>query len=109
MHLYPGMTEGEPHSTAVHPVIRRHRSTGREALFVNPAFTIRFADSTVEESAPLLAALFEHQVADEFVERLSWTADMLALWDNRSVLHYATNDYAGFRRTLRRVTAMERP
>ena len=34
--------------------MRTHPETGRKALYVNPAHTVRFADMTEEESAPLL-------------------------------------------------------
>lgn len=107
VHLYPGKHEDEAQAVAVHPVVRRHRDTGLQALFVNPAFTTRFAGMTERESKPLLNFLFEHQSQNEFISRISWEPGQLTMWDNRAVLHYAMNDYGGHRRALQRVTVME--
>ncbi|MGI9605717.1 MAG: TauD/TfdA dioxygenase family protein [Acidimicrobiales bacterium] len=109
VHLYPDMNEGEPNTTAVHPVVRIHPVSRRKALFVNAAFTERFEGMTAAESRPFLHFLYDHQTRPEFTTRLSWTVDQLTIWDNRAVLHYAMNDHQGHRRHLRRVTVMERP
>jgi taurine dioxygenase len=90
--------------TAEHPVVRVHPETGRKALFVNPAHTVRFAGMTEEESAPLLDELFRHQVRADFTCRFAWSQGALALWDNRCTLHYPVNDYHGYRRVMHRVT-----
>jgi taurine dioxygenase len=89
---------------AEHPVVRTHPETGRKALYVNFAHTVRFRDMTVEESAPLLAFLFQHQVRPEFTCRFVWQPGSLALWDNRCVQHNPVNDYHGYRRVMHRIT-----
>ena len=85
-----------------HPVIRTHPATGKKALFVNPIYTLRFADMTEEESRPVLEHLYAHAVRPEFTCRFRWTKGALALWDNRCTLHYAVNDYDGRRRLMHR-------
>ncbi len=106
------MTRNDPSADreVAQPVVRVHPVTGRRALFVNPVYTQRFEEMTIDESAPLLRYLFAHSVRAEFTCRLRWTPGTLAIWDNRCLLHLAINDYDGSRRLLHRTTtAGERP
>ncbi|MGQ0654246.1 MAG: TauD/TfdA dioxygenase family protein [Betaproteobacteria bacterium] len=89
---------------AEHPVVRTHPETGRKALYVNVGHTVRFKDMTVEESAPLLEYLYEHQTRPEFTCRFSWQPGSIALWDNRCAQHNPVNDYHGYRRVMHRIT-----
>ena len=90
--------------TGCHPVIRTHPETGKQALFVNAAHTVSLDGLNDDESQYLLAFLFKHQIQAEFQCRLSWQLGDVAIWDNRSVLHYPLNDYHGYRRLLHRIT-----
>ena len=95
---------------AEHSAVRSHTETGRKALYVNRAHTVRFAGMTADESAPLLEFLFRHQIRPEFTCRFRWTPGSLAIWDNRCAQHYAMNDYHGRRRVMQRITlAGDRP
>jgi taurine dioxygenase len=97
-------TSDEALAEHVHPVIVTHSETGRQALFVNPTYTVRFDGWSAADSAPLLQHLYAHATRDAFTCRFRWTPDTLAIWDNRVTQHNALNDYAGFRRELHRTT-----
>ena len=90
--------------TAAHPVVRVHPETGRRALYVNVAHTVRFDGMTTEESAPLLKFLYAHQTRAELTCRFIWRPGSLAFWDNRCAQHNAINDYQGHKRLLHRIT-----
>jgi taurine dioxygenase len=98
---------GNVHATrgeVVHPVVIAHPESGRRALYVNSAFTLRFEGWSVEDSQPLLQHLYRHAVRPEFSCRFRWAPGSIAFWDNRAVQHYPVNDYHGHRREMHRIT-----
>ena len=88
----------------VHPVVITHPLSGKKALYVNPAFTVRFEGWSEDESRPLLQQIYAHCMNDAFVHRFKWRPGSIAFWDNRSTWHYALNDYQGQRRIMHRIT-----
>ena len=87
-----------------HPVVRTHPETGRQSIYVNRSHTARLKDMTVEESAPIINYLCDHMIRPEFTCRFRWRAGSIAVWDNRTTMHHAVNDYAGQRRHMQRIT-----
>ncbi len=89
---------------SVHPVVITHPLSGKKALYVNSAYTIRIEGMPEAESQNLLAELFAHCVRPEFSHEFVWRPGSIAMWDNRSTWHWAKNDYHGHRREMHRIT-----
>lgn len=91
-------------ATQYHPLVRTHPETGEQALWVNPVYTIGIRGLSDRESAALLEEIFAHMLNPDFIYEHQWTADMLTMWDNRSVLHCAQGGYDGHLRVMHRTT-----
>lgn len=87
-----------------HPVVRVHPVSGRRSIYVNPQFTTRIRGMKDDESNALLQFLYEQAHIPEYQLRVKWKQDMVVLWDNRSLQHYAPHDYYPQRRTMERIT-----
>jgi len=96
--------QGKVYPQAVHPVVRTHPVSGRQALFVNRIFTRRIVQLTQRESDALLEMLFQHLETPEFQCRFRWAPGSVAFWDNRCAQHHALWDYYPQRRRGLRVT-----
>ena len=99
-----GRSDAREEYIATHPVVRVHPETGRRALYVNVAHTVRFESMTTDESAPILDYLFGHLARPELTCRFRWQPGSIAFWDNRCAQHNAINDYHGHRRAMHRIT-----
>jgi taurine dioxygenase len=88
----------------VHPVIRTHPVSGRKLVYISPNFTDRIKGFSRQESDALLRYLFAGFARPEVQARLRWEKHTVAIWDNRSTLHYGVADYQQQHRLLHRVT-----
>jgi alpha-ketoglutarate-dependent taurine dioxygenase len=89
---------------AAHPLVRTHPETGERSLYCDETYASGIEGLTPAEAEPLLAFLVAHITQPAFTCRLRWAPGTLALWDNRSCVHQAFDDYDGFRRELYRTT-----
>jgi taurine dioxygenase len=92
-----------------HPVVRAHPETGKKGIFVNESMTTFIKGMDRRESDFLLQFLFDWLRTPEFNYRHKWRANDLAVWDNRTSLHYALFDYTAHRLMHRVVIAGDVP
>ena len=91
-----------------HPIVRTHPETGKKILYVNWTYTKQIIGLDKLESDELLKKMFEHQARLDLTCRFKWTKNAVAIWDNRSVLHYAIADFfpdrgLGYQRVMDRI------
>jgi taurine dioxygenase len=92
------------HPPLLHPVVRTHPVTGKQALFVNEGFTTRIVDVTEKESEALLVSCSPISPNRSF--RCAGAGRRTAIWDNRVTQHYANADYLPQRRIMQRATIL---
>lgn len=86
--IFTRLEQTFPAST--HPAVAVHPRTQRESLYVNPGYTTRISGYSQEQSRALLDELFAFALTPERIFNYQWEPDDLLIWDNRSVLHCAT-------------------
>jgi taurine dioxygenase len=91
-----------------HPIVRTHPETGKKILYVNWTYTKQIIGLKKKESDEILKEIFEHQARLDLTCRFNWTENTIAIWDNRSVLHYAIADFypgrgLGYERIMDRI------
>lgn len=72
---------------AVHPLVRTHPVTGRNALFLGRRNNAYIVGLELEESEALLNQLWAHASQPQFNWHHQWRKGDLLLWDNRCVMH----------------------
>ncbi len=87
-----------------HPLVRTHPKSGEKALYVDHTYTSGIQGMTPAEANGLLGFLKAHVAQPAFSCRMRWESNTFAIWDNRSCIHQAFNDYDGFRREMYRTT-----
>jgi len=92
---YEGMEGNGNHDeySNVHPIVRTHPESGKKILFVNWTYTKNIVGMDKKESEEILNKIFKHQARLDFTCRFQWTENAVAIWDNRSVQHYAIADF----------------
>lgn len=73
-----------------HPIVRRHPRTHREGLYLCDWSSVRLELPDEAEARSVQEELLAHMVRPEFVQAHHWRAGDLVLWDNRTLIHTAT-------------------
>ncbi len=102
---------GIPIPDAIHPIVRTHPDTRRDALYVSPRFVVGIEGMDHQSSEDLLEYLFEHQIKTEFRYRHKWRQGDLLMWDNPCLIHIGRGQIRapGIRHMHRTMVLGERP
>ncbi|ORY14301.1 hypothetical protein BCR34DRAFT_646689 [Clohesyomyces aquaticus] len=108
---------GAPENTgldfqAEHPVVRTNPVTGWKSLFGAGGQVLKgWYNGVTERESEILKKYFNQLIFEnhDLQVRFRWNENDLAIWDNRSVFHAATNDYDGKRQGNRVVSLGEKP
>jgi taurine dioxygenase len=94
----------------VHPLIRTHAETGREALYLGRRLGAWVVGMEPHESAALLDAIWQHIIEQDLTWEHRWRARDLIMWDNRCTMHRRDAFDGSVRRVMHRTQlAGERP
>lgn len=96
----------EQQPSVVHPVVRTHPFTGRKCLYVNKGECQAIEGLDTDEALALIDDLADRIIRPQFRYVHQWRVGDLLIWDNCSVQHLATFDYAWpkHRRLMHRIT-----
>ena len=87
---------------AIHPVVRTHEETGRQALYLGRREWAYVPGLSLAESERELDALWEYAALPKNVWCQKWQPGDLVIWDNRRVLHRRDHFDPASRRLMQR-------
>jgi taurine dioxygenase len=88
------------------PVVRTHPESGRKCLYLGE-HAAHIKGMSFEDGRALIDRLNAHSTQDKYVYRHAWQPDQLVMWDNRALMHSATEfDWMNDVRILRRTTTV---
>lgn len=94
----------------LHPIIRTHPETGRQALYFDPGKILRIEGLDEGESDALIEELTGCMIQPHGEYRHQWRKGDIVIWDNRCSYHKAAGDYPPEEDRIHwRVSIKERP
>ncbi|WP_180227299.1 TauD/TfdA dioxygenase family protein [Rhizobium rhizogenes] len=99
---------GREFVAATHPTTITHPVTRRRALYLNPGYASRIRGYTEDESQALLNEVFAHVLQPDRIFAYRWAANDILIWDNRSVIHSATQIPEDADRLMHRIGVNDR-
>jgi taurine dioxygenase len=100
---------GHDYPVVAHPIVREHRETGKQILWVNFTQHPSIIGLDQVESKELLTLIIDQYRKPEHQVRFHWRPGSVAFWDNRAAVHYAVRNYGDFPRLLERVLIADQP
>ena len=86
-----------------HPLVAVHAETGERTLIVGH-FIRKLLGYGTSDSQRLLAIFNDHATRPENTVRWHWSLGDVAIWDNRTTIHRAVDDFGDLPRIVRRTT-----
>jgi taurine dioxygenase len=90
-------------SGTIHPLVRTHPETGRNALYYSPNTLPDIVDMESHAAAALRGYLDYHCTQPNLTARWTWSEGDLLIWDERCTMHYGVRDGYPGDRHMRRV------
>ena len=84
---YADVTDPRAAPGAVHPIVRTHPATRRNALFLGRRRNACVVGLPLDESEDLLNRLWAHAAKPELAWYQRWKVGDLVMWDNRCAMH----------------------
>lgn len=78
-----------------HPAVVVHPVTGTPILYMSPGFTVALEGLTHEKNREVLQEIFDFVARAEHVHTHYWEEGDILLWDNRTLIHRASENKAG--------------
>ena len=85
-------------------MVRVHPISKKRLIYVSPQTTTNILGVRDFKSDKILDMLYRLPKIPEYQFRATWEPNMIVLWDNRSVQHYAPRDYLPAHRRMERLT-----
>ena len=74
-----------------HPCLMTHPFNGQQSLYLNPGYTTTVLGYDKTQSDNLLKRVFNSILTPSQIQTYPWEAQDLMIWDNRSLIHCATD------------------
>jgi taurine dioxygenase len=94
--------DGHPDRRTRHPLVPRHPDTGRRLVYASPGYTRRVIGVSAAESDGILQRISAALEPPDIVHR--WRPNDILVWDNRALVHRATEYDTTERRELWRLS-----
>ena len=109
----PPLTDGQKSQVppVAHPALRTHPYSGRQALYLCQHVVSHFESMEYDESQKIIEEVVRFATQPQFVYTHEWCSGDVVFWDNRALLHRATdfNEDIHFRRMHRTTLKGDRP
>lgn len=80
----------EKHPPVKHPTIFSHPITKESALYLSPGYSSKIIDFSIDESNKIFHEIFQQVIQKKYTLTFKWEKNDLVIWDNRSLIHSAT-------------------